>query len=196
METIRGCFFNGVDAKEKRMTWVSWRNVLASKDKGGLGVSSFFALNRALMFKWVWRFGNDNNSLWASVIKALHGEKGSIGTPSKHASFWLDIVRDLDKLKNRGINLLGFIKKIVGNGKNTLLWKDAWKGDMPFMSLYPRVFALESNNNITVARKLAQEDVGRSFRRCPRGGVEFDQFSNLMENLEGVALPDMHDRWV
>ncbi|GJR63237.1 RNA-directed DNA polymerase, eukaryota, reverse transcriptase zinc-binding domain protein [Tanacetum coccineum] len=172
------------------------RNVLASKDKGGLGVSSFFALNRALMFKWVWRFRNDNNSLWASIIKALHGENGSIGTPSKNTSIWLDIVRDLDKLKNQGINLLIFITKRVGNGENTLFWKDVRKGDMPFMSLYPRVFALESNKNITVAHKLSQEDVGRSFRRCPRGGVEFDQFSNLLENLEVVTLPDMHDRWV
>ncbi|GJY28671.1 RNA-directed DNA polymerase, eukaryota, reverse transcriptase zinc-binding domain protein [Tanacetum coccineum] len=172
------------------------RNVLASKDKGGLGVSSFFALNRALMFKWVWRFRNDNNSLWASIIKALHGENGSIGTPFKNTSIWLDIVRDLDKLKNQGINLLSFITKMVGNGENTLFWKDVRKGDMPFMSLYPRVYALESNKNITVVHKLSQEDVGMSFRRCPRGGVEFDQFSNLLENLEVVTLPDMHDRWV
>ncbi|GJX25877.1 RNA-directed DNA polymerase, eukaryota [Tanacetum coccineum] len=43
---------------------------------------------------------------------------------------------------------------------------------------------------------MAQEDVGRFFRRCPRGGVEFDQFSNLLENLKGFTLPDMHDRWV
>nr|GEY29647.1 hypothetical protein [Tanacetum cinerariifolium] len=140
--------------------------------------------------------GNDDNSLWASVIKALYGEKGSIGTPSKHVSIWLNIVRDLDKLKNRGINLLGFIKKRVGNGENTLYWKDVWKGDMPFMSLYPRVFALESNKNITVAHKLAQEDVGRSSRHCSRGRVEFDHFSNLLGNLEGVALLDMHDRWL
>ncbi|GJU56972.1 hypothetical protein Tco_1234738 [Tanacetum coccineum] len=82
MEVIRCRFINGVDAKEKRMTWVSWKNALASKDKGGLGVLSFYALNRSLMFKWVWRFRNDNNSLWVSVIKALHGENGSLGTSS------------------------------------------------------------------------------------------------------------------
>nr|GEV59119.1 RNA-directed DNA polymerase, eukaryota, reverse transcriptase zinc-binding domain protein [Tanacetum cinerariifolium] len=41
--------------------------------RGGLGVSSLFALNRALMFKWVWRFITQGFSLWARVIKALHG---------------------------------------------------------------------------------------------------------------------------
>ncbi|GJZ68895.1 hypothetical protein Tco_0632445 [Tanacetum coccineum] len=44
METMRSCFFNGVDANEKKMSWVSWKKVLASKEKGGLGFSSFYAM--------------------------------------------------------------------------------------------------------------------------------------------------------
>nr|GEW66332.1 RNA-directed DNA polymerase, eukaryota, reverse transcriptase zinc-binding domain protein [Tanacetum cinerariifolium] len=59
--------------------WVKWKPALASKDKGGLGVSSLFVLNRALMFKWVWRFITQGSSLWARVIKALHGYDGKIG---------------------------------------------------------------------------------------------------------------------
>ncbi|GKD36725.1 RNA-directed DNA polymerase, eukaryota [Tanacetum coccineum] len=35
---------------------VKWSNVLTSKEKGGLGVSSLYALNRGLLFKWVWKF--------------------------------------------------------------------------------------------------------------------------------------------
>nr|GFB47169.1 RNA-directed DNA polymerase, eukaryota, reverse transcriptase zinc-binding domain protein [Tanacetum cinerariifolium] len=38
-----------------------------------------FALNRALMFKWVWRFFSQKNSLWVRVVKVLHGEDGKIG---------------------------------------------------------------------------------------------------------------------
>ncbi|GJZ13644.1 hypothetical protein Tco_0548874 [Tanacetum coccineum] len=148
MEAICGRFFNGVDDKEKRMTW-------------------------ALMFKWVWRFRNDNNSLWARVIRALHGENGSIGTSSKHAPTWLDIVRGLEKLKSRRIDLLGFIKKRVGN-----------------------VYALETSKNITLAHKLAQDNVGVSLRRCPRGGTEFEQFTSLMASLEGYTLHEIQYRWV
>ncbi|GJT68700.1 hypothetical protein Tco_1020180 [Tanacetum coccineum] len=69
MEAIRCHFFNGAESKENKLMWVKWSIVLASKEKGGLGVSSYFALNRALMFKWVWHFRNDCNSLWARVIK-------------------------------------------------------------------------------------------------------------------------------
>nr|GEW72640.1 RNA-directed DNA polymerase, eukaryota [Tanacetum cinerariifolium] len=56
MEMLRNKFFNGTDVSESKITWVAWDKVLASKKKGGLDVSSFFALNRALLLKWVWRF--------------------------------------------------------------------------------------------------------------------------------------------
>nr|GEU31043.1 RNA-directed DNA polymerase, eukaryota, reverse transcriptase zinc-binding domain protein [Tanacetum cinerariifolium] len=51
LESIRGSFFNGHDINSKKTSWVKWKNVLASKEKGGLGVSSLYALNRGLMFK-------------------------------------------------------------------------------------------------------------------------------------------------
>nr|GEY58748.1 RNA-directed DNA polymerase, eukaryota, reverse transcriptase zinc-binding domain protein [Tanacetum cinerariifolium] len=62
---------------------VRWKSVLAAKDVGGLGMSSLFALNQALMFKWVWRFFSQKNSLWVRVVKALHGEDGKIGGSKK-----------------------------------------------------------------------------------------------------------------
>ncbi|GJT67966.1 RNA-directed DNA polymerase, eukaryota [Tanacetum coccineum] len=48
MESIRRNFFNGIRDGEKKIAWVSWSKVLASKSNGGLGVSSFYALNRGL----------------------------------------------------------------------------------------------------------------------------------------------------
>ncbi|GJR30293.1 ribonuclease H-like domain-containing protein [Tanacetum coccineum] len=62
MESIRSKFFNGVDSSDRKISWVAWDNVLASKLNGGLGVSSFFALNRALLLKWVWRFISGDGS--------------------------------------------------------------------------------------------------------------------------------------
>ncbi|GJY36637.1 RNA-directed DNA polymerase, eukaryota [Tanacetum coccineum] len=57
-------FFNGVDNKDMKISMIGWKKILASKKKGGLGVSSFFALNRALLFKWIWRFISNDSSLW------------------------------------------------------------------------------------------------------------------------------------
>ncbi|GJS06617.1 hypothetical protein Tco_0363413 [Tanacetum coccineum] len=51
MELIRINFFNGGKGSNRKLVWICWNKALASKKKGGLGVSSFFDLNRALIFK-------------------------------------------------------------------------------------------------------------------------------------------------
>ncbi|GKA24853.1 hypothetical protein Tco_0710886 [Tanacetum coccineum] len=51
LENIRCHFFHGIENNERKPIWVKWSKVLASIEKGGLGVSSFFALNRAILFK-------------------------------------------------------------------------------------------------------------------------------------------------
>ncbi|GJT65778.1 RNA-directed DNA polymerase, eukaryota [Tanacetum coccineum] len=171
MEAIRSHFFNGADVNEKKMSWVKWNRVLASKDKGGLGVSSFFALNRALLFKWVWRFRNESKSLWSRFIIALHGQDGRIGKVAKlsYQSTWGHIIN--------------------------VLQEEAWRGDSMFKVRFPRVYALELNKRITVADKLNHVDLGLSLRRHPRDGVELEQFTELKANIEGVELPLMKDRW-
>lgn len=47
-----------------------------AKIHGCLGVGSFFALNRALLFKWIWRFRSSPGSLWVRIIKAIHRVHG------------------------------------------------------------------------------------------------------------------------
>nr|GEU29659.1 RNA-directed DNA polymerase, eukaryota [Tanacetum cinerariifolium] len=169
MESIRCHFFNGIETDSKKQTWIKWNKVLASKEKGGLGVSSFYALNRALMFKCVWRFCTQGSSLWEKAIKGIHGEdmKLDMHINNFHPSIWLDIVRE-----------------------------DVWSGDASLKSLYPRLFALESSKSITVAMKLSQDSLCYSFRRAIRGGVEQAQISQLIANMEGVSLVDMRDMWV
>ncbi|GKE15906.1 RNA-directed DNA polymerase, eukaryota, reverse transcriptase zinc-binding domain protein [Tanacetum coccineum] len=113
-----------------------------------------------------------------------------------HRSIWLDIVREMEQLKNHGTYLIGFIHKKMGNAADTSFWEDVWRGDVGFKYLYPRVYALESCKNVTVAVKMSHENVGYSLRRIPRGGVEQVQFLELLASMEGAALFDMRDRWV
>nr|GFB38046.1 RNA-directed DNA polymerase, eukaryota, reverse transcriptase zinc-binding domain protein [Tanacetum cinerariifolium] len=128
MESIRARFFNGADVNFKKPSWVTWKIVLAAKDVGGLGVSSLFALNRAPMFKWVWRFFSQNNSLWVRVVKALHGEDGKFGKKiqPRYPSTWLNIINEIESLKLHGIDLVSFITPKLGNGVNTSFWDVAW----------------------------------------------------------------------
>nr|GFB71029.1 RNA-directed DNA polymerase, eukaryota, reverse transcriptase zinc-binding domain protein [Tanacetum cinerariifolium] len=198
MESMRSHFFNGAELSSKKSVWVKWKHALASKDKGGLGVSSLFALDRALMFKWVWRFITQGSSLWARVIKALHGYDGKIGQKVKscYPSLWLDIIQEVEMFKSRGIDLVSLIHSKLGNGVNTSFWEVAWRGGSPFKSLFPRLYALETQKKIDVASWFSHSGLDVSFRRPPRGGVELQQFEHMKEKVEGCILVDMMDRWL
>nr|GEW67416.1 hypothetical protein [Tanacetum cinerariifolium] len=166
------------------------KHAVVKIDVGGLGVSSLFALNRALMFKWVWRFFSQKNSLWVRVVKALHGEDGKIGknVQPRYPSTWLNIINEIESLKLHGIDLVSFITPKLGNGVNTSFWDVAWCGDITFKNLVSRLYALESMENIEVASKLSHGGLEFSFRRNPRGGVEQALFEMLKEMVEGVTL--------
>ncbi|GJU89513.1 putative ribonuclease H-like domain-containing protein [Tanacetum coccineum] len=163
----------------KKPIWVKWSKVLASKEKGVLGVSSFYALNKALLFKWVWPFRTQGSSLWVRVIKRVQ-----------------DIARGMKQLKNHDIDLFGFIHKRMGNRADTSFWEDVWRGDGAFKSLYPRIYALEICKNVTIVVKMSHENMEYSFHQSPRGGIEWVQFLEFFASMEGVALVDMRDMLV
>lgn len=57
-----------------------------------------------------------------------------------------------------------------------------------FKTCFPIVYALESDKSITVATKLAHDDLGSSLRRMPRDGAEMMQFSELNAAIAGLQL--------
>ncbi|GJZ08952.1 RNA-directed DNA polymerase, eukaryota [Tanacetum coccineum] len=114
MESIRRNFFNGTQGDERKITWVKWSKVLASKKYGGLGVSSFYALNRALLFKWVWRFISHDNSLWCRFITSMHGSKLMNLSPF-HSSTWNSIIREINVHKAQRIDLISHCRIRMGN---------------------------------------------------------------------------------
>ncbi|GKB06125.1 RNA-directed DNA polymerase, eukaryota [Tanacetum coccineum] len=119
----------------KKIAWVKWQSVLAAKKHGGLGVSSFFALNRGLLAK----------------------------------------IR-------------------IGNGVHTCFWKDFWIGDTRLQGMFPRLYALESYKDISVADKI-RAPLYTSFRRDVRGGAEASQLAHLSALLATVTLSQSEDRW-
>ncbi|GJU97398.1 RNA-directed DNA polymerase, eukaryota [Tanacetum coccineum] len=161
LESIRNSFFIGADLGEKKMTWVSWRKTLAHKDRGGLGIHSLYALNHALLFKWIWRFKASHSSLWVNVIKAIHGSDGSLNSASSNHGFsvWSGISQAFVKLNSKGIDLFSFCKLVLGNGHYIKFWHDKWHGEVPFKDAFKRCYNLELQKDITVANKFQSGDL-------------------------------------
>jgi len=70
-KTRRRFLWGGSDLKSK-IHWVDWGKVCAPISDGGLGVGSLKSQNLALLLKWWWRFANDQQGLWKSVIFSIH----------------------------------------------------------------------------------------------------------------------------
>ncbi|GJW56145.1 hypothetical protein Tco_0102876 [Tanacetum coccineum] len=158
---MRNRFFLEGDLDEKELTWVKWETCLASKAMGGLGIGSIFALNAALLFKWIWRLRTYSNSLWVNVIKEIHGTDGVIGTSrvgnSTHSP-WNCIVQSASKLQAKGIDLLALCSRSVGDGHSI------------------------------IAQRINIEDWPSVLRRSPRGGAESNQLDELLEVIRHVSL--------
>ncbi|GKA61897.1 RNA-directed DNA polymerase, eukaryota [Tanacetum coccineum] len=90
LESLRSNFFWGSDDNSKKIPWISWNLALASKEKGGLGIGSLYALNHALIQKWRWRFLNNPHALWTRLIVAIHG-------PNEDSSSFFSHIKALNK---------------------------------------------------------------------------------------------------
>ncbi|GKC75706.1 RNA-directed DNA polymerase, eukaryota [Tanacetum coccineum] len=194
MKAIRRDFFNGSKDNDRKIAWVKWAKVLAPRKHGGLGVSSFYSLNRALLLKWVWQFISCENSLWSQFIHACHGSnwKDLLAT---YPSNWCSIVKEVKVLKDQGIDFLSHCKIKIGNGRCTRFWTDLWIGDDCFCHKFPRLYALEVDKDCYVDIKL-KVPVASSFRRMVRGGVEASQLAQLNDILGSVSVSNSEDRWV
>nr|GEX20477.1 nucleotide-binding alpha-beta plait domain-containing protein [Tanacetum cinerariifolium] len=94
---------------------LDWRRLTLLKPV--LGSMPIYHMSLFKVPKKVWRFITQGSSLWARVIKALHGYDGKIGQKVKscYPSLWLDIIHEVEMFKSRGIDLVicfGNSKKI------------------------------------------------------------------------------------
>ncbi|GKB57062.1 RNA-directed DNA polymerase, eukaryota [Tanacetum coccineum] len=121
IEAIRNQFFLGADTDENKMTWIKWNKVTASKKDRGLGIGSLYGFNRALLFKWKWRFMAYPSAFWVLVIKSLFGHHGGMqdSEPKGNAgSIWINILKVSRELEKRM-----FIWMIFLNVKSGMVWR-------------------------------------------------------------------------
>nr|GFA23309.1 RNA-directed DNA polymerase, eukaryota, reverse transcriptase zinc-binding domain protein [Tanacetum cinerariifolium] len=180
----------GVDFLTVKIIKVKWDNVLTLRDKGGLGVASSYALNRGLMFKWIWRFYSQKSSLWTRVIKAIYGDDGKLDKDVivEGQTCWTSIVKEARYLKGTSINVVDLIRLKLGNGDSSSFWEDKWYAGGVIKELFPRLYALELHKHATVHMKLMAPSFDNSFRRRVRSGAEESQFNYLLEIVQVINL--------
>ena len=118
---FRDFLWKGPDG-DGRAHLVAWKWVTRAKNKGGLGIGKLKDRNKALLFKWSWRFPMEQGTLWAEVIISkfgLHNNKWDSGLAlrSSYQSPW----KFISSLYTEFCHLVHFK---VGDGRRIRFWED------------------------------------------------------------------------
>jgi hypothetical protein len=62
----------GMEEKPK-FHLMNWSQICAPLRHGGLGVKDLRSFNKALLGKWLWRYGSEREALWRLVVDAKYG---------------------------------------------------------------------------------------------------------------------------
>nr|GEV12028.1 zinc finger, CCHC-type [Tanacetum cinerariifolium] len=139
----------------------------------------------------------DSDANWISDIKDSRLTNGYVFTLGKAAISWKSSKQSviakstmesksiaLDKSREAAKCLRQFIEDIP-------MWPKS-----PLRVRFPRLFALETDKESTVASKLGSSSVDASFRRSVRDGVERQQCDDLNSVSSSVTLSASKERWI
>ncbi|KAG7559487.1 Reverse transcriptase zinc-binding domain [Arabidopsis thaliana x Arabidopsis arenosa] len=108
--------------EKKKMCWISWKKLTKAKGNGGLGFRDLQSFNDALLTKVSWRILANPSCLLAKILlgKYCHTTPflDSVA-PTSTSHGWRGICIGKELLKSQ-------LGKVIGNGKDTLIWKDPW----------------------------------------------------------------------
>ncbi|XP_068471476.1 uncharacterized protein [Phaseolus vulgaris] len=135
----------------RSIPWVSWGNICRPPEEGGLGIKDIRKFNYALMAKWKWRLMSDEKGKWKDIMESKYMIKSGISSvrPCYHSWWW----RDLEEICREGNDVGWFQQAVTWNvrsGDLVRFWEDPWVNNNNLKELYPRLFSLSLNQEMTV----------------------------------------------
>ncbi|KAJ4774605.1 RNA-directed DNA polymerase (reverse transcriptase)-related family protein [Rhynchospora pubera] len=127
------------------MRLIPWEEITVPKCNGGLGLVDARVLNRAMLFKMLWRLAakEDDQALWVRVLSAKYLSRSTLWlakTPSRCSKLW----RALLECRN---DMQPHLKWFIGDGNRCSLIGDPWH---PFWLRFEHQTA--QARNLTIAQ--------------------------------------------
>jgi hypothetical protein len=199
--SIQRKFFWGGLSNKRKMCWVKWGEICKSKKDGGLGIKDLRLMNKSLLAKWRWKLLSEGDELWKKVLVARHGGtilgKANLVVEDYKAEasvWWKDICR-----VDEGLGWFSrAATKVLGNGNNTLFWKDVWVGGQCLQTRFPRLFGISTNKDLMVnAAGRWENGVWRWNLVWRRNFFVWEEmlYQELLEVVAGVNIHNVEDGW-
>ena len=127
---------------------VKWDTVCSPISSGGLGIRNIRLFNEALLGKWLWRFGIEEDALWRQVIEMKYGcvwggwyTRAVIGPYG--VGLWKNISQGWPSFSRH-------ILYGIGDGSRVKFWQDRWCGETSLAVRYPDLFRFCRNKDASV----------------------------------------------
>jgi hypothetical protein len=142
LECLQRYFLWDGPGGDPKIQLVNWNTVCDPVSREGLGIKKLMVFNKALLGKWLWRFGHEEHSLWRQEIWCSVETRGSYGV-----SLWRFIRNGWGTFSN-------FLSYKVGDGSLISFWHDVWCGIEPLKLSFPELYSIARNKEASVSNYL------------------------------------------
>ena len=161
LEKIQRDFLWGGGALENKPHLVSWKVICAAKKDGGLGIHNLTIFNKALLGKWLWRFANENESLWKQIISSKYDlQDGGWCSKGVRDCYGVGVWK---AIRNGWESFHSHSCFFVGDDTRVKFWKDLWCENQSLEEAFPTLFNLSVNKDSWVAEAWEEGGVGGSW---------------------------------
>ncbi|WVZ54678.1 hypothetical protein U9M48_005442 [Paspalum notatum var. saurae] len=179
LDYYRSRFFWQCDEHKKKYRLAKWTTLSKPKCFGGLGI----------LGKWLLKFLNEEGAC-QELLKNKYLRHKLLSQCTKKlgdSQFWsgLMAVKDI---------FLSYGSFKIQNGQTVRFWEDTWKGNKPFMELYPNLYRIVRKKNVTLANVLSCVPLNISFRRALVGD-NLKSWFELVSRVTSVSLVEGSDRF-
>jgi hypothetical protein len=130
--------------------------VCCPKEIGGWGVRNLVTFNKALLGKWLWRFGLEEHHLWCHVLVAKFGvELGGWRTRDIWGAYGCGLWKGI---MAGWVDFFQHVAFEVGQGTRVQFWKDKWCDETVLMDRFPLLFTCSSHCDATLDTVLTSSD--------------------------------------
>ena len=178
-ELQRDFLWNGID-DECKLHLVNWSKVCRPMKNGGLGIRCLRRFNSALLAKWLWHYGMENDALWRRVIGAKYGnEWGGWCTQSMSGAYGVCMWKSI----RRGwLNFSKFLRYDVGDGTCVKFWANVWCGDSPLKEAFLDLYNISRRRDASVSEVMHYAN-GRIFWDLQLHRLVNDQESQSLDSF-------------
>ncbi|XVF73335.1 hypothetical protein PTKIN_Ptkin12aG0193100 [Pterospermum kingtungense] len=150
IDRIQRRFLWGKVNDNRKIHWVAWESICQPKRFGGLDIVDLKLKNRALLNKWVWRYGVEKEALWRKVISDKYGGEVELLLPEvrsfrQFSATWRNIMKPLLTVDDFADTLLLGFGYSLGNGESIRFWHHEWILGVILRFSFPRIYALSVN---------------------------------------------------